>query len=198
MKKLLIILVILFLFNVVSFSQDQQQQPVAEENPMAKFMGIQWGSNVIDFITHFKYKYKKTKNGYYLSNFKLGPLIIEEIQLKFKSQKNYMKFKVKNYTKFFFDKVIMFIEPKQFDDLFDIFKLKYGKPLVDKTSVIQNRMGASFNQRIALWEEKSIKRMIYMQRYAGKISQGMVYFTKTNPDLLKKEKEEKKKAAGIL
>ena len=98
MKKLLIILVILFLFNVVSFSQDQQQQPVAEENPMAKFMGIQWGSNVIDFITHFKYKYKKTKNGYYLSNFKLGPLIIEEIQLKFKSQKNYMKFKVKSST----------------------------------------------------------------------------------------------------
>jgi len=89
--------------------------------------------------------------------------------------------------------VLMDIEPKQFEAMYDIFKVKYGEPIAVKESEIQSRMGAKYNQKIATWTNEGL-HIIFM-RYADKIDEGRVFFAPV-VEVDAKGKEEKDKAAA--
>jgi hypothetical protein len=131
--------------------------------------------------------------GFYLINFKLGDLIIEDIRFGFKSDSQYLQFRKDNYAKFKLKYVRMAIKPEQFEALYDILKVKYGEPKEKKESEIQNRMGAKFAQIKAYWRHGD--RAIVLQRYADKVDIGSAFFFPfKEPNM--KEKEEKDKAGA--
>lgn len=171
-----------------------------KDNPMASFMGVKWGTSAFDFINNFKYKHRLKKyQAFYLRNFKLGDMVIEEIDFIFKPKDGLkLKFKKKNYGKLFFVKAVMHISPDQFEDLSEIFKIKYGEPFKFKEYEVQNRMGAKFLQKSAIWVDTEIERMIIMQRLASKITDGLIVFAEHDPDSTKEDKKKKKKAADEL
>ena len=191
---------LLFSLFLPIFNQEviQAEQEV-KKHPMASIMGVDWGINAQKFIIHFKYRKQiHTYKAFYLTNFRLGDLVIEEIDFNFTSGEDQIKFKSKNYTKLFLEKVIFHISPNQFEDLLKIFKIKYGEPLKFREFEIQNRMGAKFLQKIALWANSEIQRMINMTKYSTKLDQGKILFIPYDPNFAKERKEKLIEAADDL
>lgn len=181
-----------------------------EDNPLASFMGAEWGQDVNTFLKTIKFPdqikkrgfWASAKPGFYLLNFDLtDSLRLSSIGFFFTSKypKAKVKLKKANYGKLFLKFVEIQISPDQFDNLFGIFKTKYGEPEVFHESKIQNRMGAEFLQKEAKWADHNIKRMIYMSKYSDTINLGRVMLVPYDEKLMKvKSEKEKKKGASKL
>lgn len=207
MKRVSIYFIIGLLFLVLSLrAQEQKQEPKQEqeqlqeqENPFNSFMGMKWNTDAAQFKSNFRYKDRMDEwagdhiGGFYLTNFKLGDLIVEDIRFEFKPDSQYFQFRKDNYAQFKLKYVMMTINPKQFEPLYDILKVKYGEPKENKESEIQNRMGAKFIQEKAYWEHGD--RAILLQRYDDKLDIGKAFFSPVEK-VDAKEKEAKDKAAA--
>jgi hypothetical protein len=170
----------------------------AKGNPFALFMGMPWKMNAVYFKIYFKYDLIPFPQGFASSNFPLGNINIETIAFAFKSQDKNLKFNKNNYSKFYFNQVLMTIEPAQFETLLDVFTKKYGNPFEVKEYDIQNRMGAKFNQKEVYW--KNGDRKIILSCYTETVDKGRVaFFSIEDENQLQKEREKKaKEAADIL
>jgi hypothetical protein len=171
-----------------------------KENPMASFMGRKWGLDALIFSQTFvpKYEASKVKDGFVLDYFELGYLWLSRIYFVFKQKKGEkrIKFKEKNYDKFFLNRVVIRFFPSQFDELYEVFKLKYGKPTEYKESVVQNRMGAKFDQKFAYWIDANIERGIMMRKFDQNLDEGIIIYMDTSGDSI--SIEEKRKAAAQM
>ena len=195
-KAILFVCMTAFLFSVVWCEEPNQEK----ENPMESFMGAKWGQNVNEFLNTFNNADKLKKyQGFYLLKFKLGETIIKEIDFNFSPKgEEKVKFKKNNYDKLFFSQVIFHITPDQYDEIFDIFIMKYGEPFKKNEYEIQNRMGAKFLQKEAIWVDNDIERMIYALKYRNKIDEGKIFFIKYDPNLTENKDKKKKEAADQL
>ncbi len=195
-KTILFVFMTVFLCMSVWCEEPNQEK----ENPMASFMGAKWGQNVNEFLNTFSNADKLKKyQGFYLVNFKLGDTIIKEIDFNFSPKgEGKVKFKKNNYDQLFFSEVIFHITPDQYDEIFDIFVLKYGEPFKKNDYEIQNRMGAKFQQKESIWVDTDIERMIYAIKYRNQIDEGKIFFIKYDPNLTEDKDKKKKNAADQL
>ena len=195
----------------VAFAQDSKSQNdndrqlVAEqtvsptEKPMASFMGAKWGESMSYFKANFKYAKALHDSGfgYYIYSHTIGDVSIGEVYFVFKvndsDELRSIEKNERNVAKF--STVQFSIKPEQYEPLFKIFKEKYGDPFKEDISEIQNRMGAKFEQRVAIWVDDEIKRKVTLSKYAGKIDKGLASFDPIIGVDADKEKEKLKKAA---
>ena len=172
-----------------------------EENPMASFMDAKWGINANVFENTFRYKdeLKKKDDGFYLSDFKLGPMTLSEIKFIFKTKgEEKLKLTKRNYNSLYFAEVYIFIKPEQFDELFNIFKVRYGDPQKFDQREVRNRSGDPFLQKVAVWVDKDINREIVMERQASKLVDGVAMFIPHKTEVKVVEKDKTKAAAEKL
>lgn len=94
--------------------------------------------------------------------------------------------------------VLLTYSPDDFDFLKQVFVEKYGAPHKTESSAVQNRMGASFTDEVLTWQGKTVS--ITMQRYYGKVTEGMAIISLTSEAQVfaEQEKERAKKAADDL
>lgn len=196
--SLVVVIALCFAGSTVFCGQENNPPQAVKENPMASFMGVKWGTNALEFDQTFNksHSIKNIEDGFGILNYKLGDLTLENIIFMFSSIDGVSRFFVdSNYEKFVFDRVYINFNPDLFDDLFAIFKTKYGEPTKYKESNLQNAMGAIFLQKHVLWADYNIKRKIIMAKYGKTIKSGIIALVTIDPDSEQK-KEEKTKAAA--
>lgn len=180
MKKSLILILLVSFLSFILPAQEQK-----EENPFNTIFGFPWGTSKDVVKKDFPTKiYKSTSGGLLCENFKLGEINIKKLSLEFDKESK-------------LEKVVMMIDPDVFEPLFEVFKKKYGEPAKVNESEIQNRMGATFNQVVAMWIDEA--RAIQLNKYAGQIDRGGAVFLPWKPEEVKDQKEkETQKAADFL
>ncbi|UCH94867.1 MAG: hypothetical protein JSV88_32070 [Candidatus Aminicenantes bacterium] len=199
MKKTILLpisLLILFLsFTFIAVAQEAQSPA---ESPMASFMDARWGTTADYFETNFKYKgqLKKDSEFFYLTDFPLADMVIKKIKFKFEgSGGRDVKFIKRNYSSLFLTEVIMFTKSEDFETLLQIFKTKYGEPKKYDEFEVRDSAGKAFLQKVARWEDETIKRLIIMERQASKLVDGMVMFIPIKPKAKVEKKDKIKEAA---
>ena len=130
MRKIIVICVFVCLFLSVNlFSVPQDPQPV-KNHPMASFMDAKWGTTAFDFTRNFAHKsslkLEKNNNFYYMSDFRLGDLILKKVKFKFVSTGS-QTLKLNNGTlkNFILTEVLIFMKPEEFETLLNIFKCSF-------------------------------------------------------------------------
>jgi len=84
------------------------------------------------------------------------------------------------------------LSPDAFDEVAPELIRKFGNPTSTSQSVVQNRMGAKYEQIIHLWADKNGTQVLYM-KYAGTLDSSTLYFsTKADRALRGKQKENRK------
>lgn len=68
--------------------------------------------------------------------------------------------------------VLLSLKPEHIDQLAESVTLRFGRPASDERSVIQNRMGAAFEQRVVTWYVGG--NQIKVSRYANDVTRGRV------------------------
>lgn len=68
--------------------------------------------------------------------------------------------------------VILSLKPEHVDRLAESVTLRFGPPASDERSVVQNRMGAAFEQRVVTWSVGG--NQIKVSRYANDLTRGRV------------------------
>jgi hypothetical protein len=69
---------------------------------------------------------------------------------------------------------------------------KFGKPSATREEKLQNRMGATFNQRVQIWTDKA-GNTVMLSRYGAKVDESTLYFgTPADAQLLKSLNGDKK------
>ncbi len=94
-------------------------------------------------------------------------------------------------TLYFFDDslqiITIFFHEKYFSDIVSALTEKYGVGTVTE-STIQNRMGATFDDKILIWRKGSA--FVRAERYAGQIDMSSVFYqTDSSIEKLKKQNE---------
>jgi hypothetical protein len=195
-KTILLPTVLLVLFMSVHFIAEAQE---ASENPMASFMGANWGMSAEDFTNNFKYKdqIKNEKDEFFaLNDFELGGMIINKIRFKFEPKGNQdEKLLKKNYNHLFLTEAYMYMKSDQFETLLQIFKTKYGEPTKYDEFETRDAAGNAFLQKVARWEAQDIKRLIIMEKQASKLVDGTVMFIPIKPQVKEEKKDKIKEAA---
>lgn len=85
--------------------------------------------------------------------------------------------------------VIVFMPSSKFDELASAMRERFGKPARDEESTIQNRMGASFDNRKLRWIRSGV--WLDLTKRAGKIDRCTVFLTSEQHAM---EAAEKRKA----
>jgi hypothetical protein len=183
----------LFVFLSLHLMVEAQDNQSSGENPMSSFMGCNWGMSANTFSQEFMYKdeLRKDDDFYYLSNFELGDLVIKKIKFKFETRDGkQLKLRKKDYDNLYLTEIFIFMKPEQFETLLQIFKVKYGEPKELDEFEVRDSAGKRFLQKVARWEDETIKRLIVMERQASKLVDGMVMFIpkKEKGKVVKKDK----------
>lgn len=76
--------------------------------------------------------------------------------------------------------VILHFKPRDADELIESVTAKFGPPTADDRSAVQNRMGATFDQRTVRWMVGGSQ--IKVDRYSSTITRGMLSIS--TPDAL--------------
>lgn len=211
MKRVSIYFIIGILLLVLSLKAQEQPQQTQKkarrqvqqkENPFNSLMGIKWGTDGEQFENTWYSpnfpipgKLNTSRLGFDLDDFKLGDVVIKKVYFFFKSPEEGLTFHEFNYAKFKFTEAMFLIDPDQFEAVYDIFNTKYGKPNDMKESEVRNKLGAKFEQKIAIWINGD--RIIRLQRYNDTLDEGSTFFGSISEDKkAKKEKEGKKKEAA--
>lgn len=71
--------------------------------------------------------------------------------------------------------ILLSITPGDADQLVDSVRLKFGEPTSDERGTVQNRMGASFEQRETVWMVGGTR--IKVSRYGGTVDRGIASIT---------------------
>lgn len=80
------------------------------------------------------------------------------------------------------------LSPKSFDIVAPLLIDKFGPPSSTKNDVIQNRMGAKFEQVTHMWTDED-GNIVWYARYAGAIDKSLLSFTsKEERDLLQERR----------
>lgn len=172
-----------------------------DTDPMATFMEAQWGINATVFSEQFKYKdlLKKDDDFFYLTDFDLGGQVLKKIKFKFDTKSGEQaKLRKPDYDRIFFTEAYMFFKPEQYETLLEVFKVKYGAPTKYDEFEVRDGTGASFLQKVALWENQKIKRMIVMERQASKLVDSMISFIPIKEKVPVKEEDKIKEAADKI
>lgn len=155
---------------------NKEKYRVSKLSPFDSVFGFTWGTDKNIVKKNFPHKLTELGKKYLnTENYKLGEIPISRLTFVF--DKDPMGL----------DSVIMRFDPDEFDSLMLVFRKKYGEPKIANV-VIQNRMGAKFNQTIASW--KNNNRMILFSKYGETITEGNVIFDSINTEKFQKEKEE--------
>jgi len=197
MKKTIFFLTVLFIL-LMSFHSIAEAQE-AGENPMASFMGANWGMSAQDFENNFKYKdqIKNEKDEFFsVNDFELGGVIVKKIRFKFEPKGNQDdKLLKKNYNHLFLTEVYMYMKSEDFETLLPIFKTKYGDPTKYDEFETRDSSGNAFLQKVARWVAQDIKREIVMEKQASKLVDGTVMFIPIKPAVKEEKKDKIKEAA---
>lgn len=97
------------------------------------------------------------------------------------------------------DRIVMSVQVRNFPftDALDALSVKYGKPSI-KNSVIQNRMGASFEQIEATWKDGAEE--LYLAKHGSELNKPILILTgsESGRDALKQNQQKAQKGAGNL
>lgn len=174
----------------------------SEEHPMNSFMGQRWG---VDGGT-FKYRFEDAKKlemysrGYFLFDYFIGDIQFKSINFIFKAQdKSHKKMTRKNARFYQLHSVALKLSSASFEDLMDVFKMKYGEPLSRDEGTIENRMGVSFDQVEVSWQDKSCNRMITGLKRSENIDECRILLSPINdPDADSEEMQKKREVADKI
>jgi hypothetical protein len=86
-------------------------------------------------------------------------------------------------------------EPSMFGVLEEAFTSKYGKPQDAENSTVQNRAGATFQQRELTWTGDTFT--IRLERYGSKVTEGFLSVRSTR-DVLESRRQLEEKSKHIL
>ncbi|MCK5055618.1 MAG: hypothetical protein KAT34_03120 [Candidatus Aminicenantes bacterium] len=222
MKKFFLFIVVLFFCVNLCLSEDISDDLKKEQ--MGSFMGIKWGMVLKGFRAYINEKTglnperkkgasreldelyamrKYTLNNFLILDFyvdivflfKNTPERLEQLRAKYKKEWR-VRLKLDHSKNLFLNSVFINCTPNHFEELFFIFKIKYGEPTSYNETEIQNRMGAKFIQKEARWINEKLKRKIVMEKYANSINESSIYFLPHDKDYIKKRMEYLKAAAN--
>jgi len=86
------------------------------------------------------------------------------------------------------------ISERSFEGLLVAMQERFGPPSIDSRSTLQNRMGASFDNRRVGWERTGT--VITITQRAGQVDEGSVFFTSAAYAKKAEEEREQKAKAG--
>jgi hypothetical protein len=198
MKKVIIFCVLVLM--VVFFHGGAEEESPDLDN-MASFMGMKWGVSAADFQQSFKHKDKlKARKNFCLENFELGGVTLAAIEFDFKpeDEKQKLKFKNENYNHLFLEGVIIHSDPNHYDFLFDVFSIKYGPPQIYEEYQVLDIVGSKFLQKVAVWGNPKMKRMIVFYRFTDTIEKGIAYFIPYEEKMMRTRSERARIAAEEL
>ena len=170
-------------------------------------MGLEWGLNKATYEKQFKADFKqKSKAFRKLLELKSLEVFKSPIQLKFTSSDSNGNAK-KSKQDMILTGITIKMTSGNFEELFDVFKIKYGQPTGYDESIIQNQYGAKLTQKVAVWDNENIGRSIMMQKFSPFLGHGLIELVpykseeekQRERDRLMKERQERlKKAASYL
>ncbi|MCK4761370.1 MAG: hypothetical protein KAW12_04160 [Candidatus Aminicenantes bacterium] len=226
MKKIISFMIVLCF--VLGTSIPQVASDDVKKAHMSHFMKVKWGVNLKDFDKVLKQRtglktksYISTKmkehegtslitteilKNHMVIDFNVDVIFcfrcpietIEELKIKNKGYSEWLKVELANPKIFLFHSVLIETEPEHFNDLYAIFKVKYGSPTMAKESKITNRMGAEFTQIEAIWINDRINRQLVMKRYGDKIDKSYISFSPYDKDYMAKRMKYIKEAAAMF
>ena len=172
-------------------AKKKRADPLAEylipnpEMPPVEFKGVPMGASLETFkITNPNFECKDSAGSvtdcYFFVSSKPCPGVYSPELTgcidRFKKQSSYGGIQAKNFSAHFrndaLGMVLISISPQNFNDLLDALSLKYGKPHKLNHTIIQNRMGATFDDSEAKWIGNSAN--ITLKKYSGSIDRGYV------------------------
>jgi hypothetical protein len=178
-----------------------------QSGDMESFMGLKWGLNKVAYEKQFKAAFKqKSKEFRKLLELKSLEVFKSPIQLEFTSSVSNENAKTSKQD-MILTGVTINITSSNFEELFDVFKIKYGEPTGYDESIIQNQYGAKLTQKVVAWDNENIGRSIMMMKFSVFPDHGLIELVpykseeekQRERDRLMKERQERlKKAASYL
>ncbi|MGD2085520.1 MAG: hypothetical protein PVH61_04970 [Candidatus Aminicenantes bacterium] len=178
-----------------------------QSGDMESFMGLKWGLNKAAFEKQYKAAYKqKSKEFRRLLELKSLEVFKSPIKLEFTSSNSNGNEKPSKQD-LILTSVTINITSSNFEELFDVFKIKYGEPTGYDESIIQNQYGAKLTQKIATWDKENIGRSIIMMKFTSYLDHGLIQLVPYKSEeekqrererLMKERQERLKKAASYL
>ena len=178
-----------------------------QSGDMESFMGLKWGLNKAAYEKQFKAAFKqKSKAFRKLLELKSLEVFKSPIQLEFTSSGSNGNAKTSKQDMILTGVTINIIS-RNFEELFDVFKIKYGEPTGYDESIIQNHYGAKLTQKVAAWDKENIGRSIMMMKFSSYLDHGLIQLVPYKSEeekqrererLMKERQERLKKAASYL
>lgn len=178
-----------------------------QSGDMESFMGLKWGLDKATYEKQFKAAFKqKSKAFRKLLELKSLEVFKSPIQLEFTSSDSNKTAK-KSKQDMILTGITIKITSGNFEDLFDVFKMKYGEPTGYDERIIQNQYGAKLTQKVAIWDNENIGRSIMMMKFTSFLDRGLIELVPYKSEeekqrererLLKERLERLKKAASYL
>jgi hypothetical protein len=174
---------------------------------MESFMGLKWGLNKATYEKQFKATFKqKSKAFRKLLELKSLEVFKSPIQLEFTSSDSNENAKT-SIQDMILTGITIKITSGNFEDLFDVFKMKYGEPTGYDEHIIQNQYGAKLTQKVAIWDNENIGRSIIMMKFTSLLNHGLIELVPYKSEeekqrererLMKERQERLKEAASYL
>lgn len=178
-----------------------------QSGDMESFMGLKWGLDKATYEKQFKAAFKQKRKAFRkLLELKSLEVFKSPIQLEFTSSDSNKTAK-KSKQDMILTGITIKITSGNFEDLFDVFKMKYGEPTGYDERIIQNQYGAKLTQKVAIWDNENIGRSIMMMKFTSFPDRGLIELVPYKSEeekqrererLLKERLERLKKAASYL
>lgn len=224
MKRTFLFIVLVFFCVNICLSEDTADD--LKKAQMDSFMAIKWGTVLKGFTAYIteltglipvRVKGKTREldelyamRQYTLHNFlildfyvdivflfKNTPEKLEQLRAKYKKEWR-VRLKANHSKSLFLHSVFINCTPDYFEEMLIIFKIKYGEPTSYKESEIQNRMGAKFVQKEAMWINEELGRKLFMQKYGSSLDKSHIGFSPYDKDYIKKRMVYLKEAANLF
>jgi hypothetical protein len=203
MKRCVFLILTFVLLTVGSVLAEEALQP----GEMESFMGLKWGLNKAAFEKQYKSAYKqKSKEFRRVLELRSLEVFKSPIQLEFTSSNSNGNEKPSKQDLILTGVTINIIS-SNFEELFDVFKIKYGQPTGYDESIIQNQYGAKLTQKVAVWDNENIGRTIMMMKFSSYPDHGLIQLVPYKSEeekqrererLMRERQERLKKAASYL
>ena len=203
MKRCVFLILTFVLLTVGSVLAEEALQP----GEMESFMGLKWGLNKAAFEKQYKSAYKqKSKEFRRVLELRSLEVFKSPIQLEFTSS-NCNGNEKPSKQDLILTGVTINITSSNFEELFDVFKIKYGQPTGYDESIIQNQYGAKLTQKVAVWDNENIGRTIMMMKFSSYPDHGLIQLVPYKSEeekqrererLMRERQERLKKAASYL
>ena len=203
MKRCVFLILTFVLLTVGSLWAEEALQA----GEMESFMGLKWGLNKAAFEKQYKSAYKqKSKEFRRILELRSLEVFKSPIQLEFTPSNSNGNEKPSKQDLILTGVTINIIS-RNFEELFDVFKIKYGQPTGYDESIIQNQYGAKLTQKVAVWDNENIGRTIMMMKFSSYLDHGLIQLVPFKSEeekqrererLMRERQERLEKAASYL